>query len=90
MAVQTTFGRHPANMIMVDGVGWRTRVIPALIGQVMAASLLIQAAHWSSEVAGGGLAATTVLAVAAASGRSRWSLGRPENHAPGGKWKRGQ
>jgi membrane-associated phospholipid phosphatase len=46
--------------------------IPALGGGLMAVSLLLQAAHWSTDIAGGALLATGVLAVASASRGRRW------------------
>jgi len=46
--------------------------IPALGGGLMAVSLLLQAAHWSTDIAGGVLLATGVLAVASASRWRRW------------------
>ena len=57
--------------------GW-IWLIPALGGSLMGASLLLQAAHWSTDVVGGGLLATGVLAVATASGWTRWSHGWSE------------
>ncbi len=46
--------------------------IPALGGGLMAVSLLLQAAHWSTDIAGGILLATGVLAVASAPRWRRW------------------
>jgi membrane-associated phospholipid phosphatase len=46
--------------------------IPALGGGLMAVSLLLQAAHWSTDIAGGVLLATGILAVASASRWRRW------------------
>lgn len=46
--------------------------IPALGGGLMAVSLLLQAAHWSTDIAGGVLLATGVLAVASAPRWRRW------------------
>ena len=48
-------------------------LIPALGGGLMGACLLLQAAHWSTDVVGGGLLGIGVLAVTTASGWSRWS-----------------
>jgi membrane-associated phospholipid phosphatase len=47
-------------------------LIPAAGGGLMGASMLVQAAHWSTDVVGGALLATGVLAVVIASGWSRW------------------
>jgi membrane-associated phospholipid phosphatase len=38
----------------------------------MGASLLLDAAHWATDIVGGGLLATAVLAIASANGASRW------------------
>jgi hypothetical protein len=46
---------------------------------VMGAGLLLQAAHRSTDVVGGGLLGIGVLAVATASGWTRWSHPRLEN-----------
>jgi undecaprenyl-diphosphatase len=45
-------------------------LIPAFGGAVMGAALLLQAAHWATDIVGGGLLATAVLVIA--SGASRW------------------
>jgi membrane-associated phospholipid phosphatase len=47
-------------------------LIPAFDGAVMGASLLLDAAHWATDIVGGGLLATAVLAIASANGASRW------------------
>jgi membrane-associated phospholipid phosphatase len=54
-------------------------LVPAAGGSLMGASLLLQAAHWSTDIVGGGLFATGVLAVTTASGWSRWSHGGPKD-----------
>jgi membrane-associated phospholipid phosphatase len=46
-----------------------------LAGTLMGAALLVQAAHWSTDVLGGGLLAIGVLAAASVSGWCEWSLG---------------
>jgi membrane-associated phospholipid phosphatase len=55
-------------------------LIPALAGGLMGACLLVQAAHWSTDIVGGGLLAVGVLTAVTAFGWDRWSLGPPENH----------
>ena len=47
-------------------------LIPAAGGGLVGASMLLQAAHWSTDVVGGALLATGVLAVVIATGWSRW------------------
>jgi len=61
-------------------VGRWVWLVPALGGCLMGASLLIQAAHWSTDVLGGGLLASGVLTAVSASGWHHWSQGRPINH----------
>ena len=52
---------------------------PALGGGLMGACLLLQAAHWATDVVGGSLLGIGVLAVTSASGWTRWSHKRLEN-----------
>jgi membrane-associated phospholipid phosphatase len=47
-------------------------LIPAAGGGLVGAAMLLQAAHWSTDVVGGALLATGVLAVVIALGWSRW------------------
>ena len=54
-------------------------LIPAFGAGLMGASLLLQAAHWFTDVVAGGLLATAVLAVAIASGASGWLHDQPLN-----------
>lgn len=51
-------------------------LLPALGGCLMGACLLIQAAHWATDVVGGALLSSSILAFAADPGWSRWSSGR--------------
>jgi len=48
---------------------------PALAGGVMGAALMVQAAHWATDIVGGGLLAAAVLATVSAVGRNGWSQG---------------
>ena len=54
-------------------------LLPALGGGLMGACLLLEAAHWATDVVGGGLLGIGVLAVTTASGWTRWSHTRLEN-----------
>jgi membrane-associated phospholipid phosphatase len=58
-------------------------LIPALVGGLMGVCILVQAAHWSTDVVGGGLLAVGVLTAVTASGWDRWSLGPPGNQLSG-------
>lgn len=54
-------------VLLIPAVGrWSRWLLPAAVGSVMAAALLIQAAHWASDVLGGALLGTAVLAGATA------------------------
>ncbi len=53
-------------------------ILVALVGVVMGASILVQAAHWSTDVLGGGLLAVGVLTAASVSGWRQWSQGPTE------------
>jgi membrane-associated phospholipid phosphatase len=63
-------------LMMRPRVGRLVWLIPAFGGVLMGASLLLQAAHWSTDITGGGLLATGVLAIVIASGASRWMHGQ--------------
>ncbi|HEX2805765.1 MAG TPA: phosphatase PAP2 family protein [Kineosporiaceae bacterium] len=52
--------------------GW---LIPGFAAATMGTALVIEAAHWASDVVGGGLLASAVLATASATGFSGWSAG---------------
>jgi undecaprenyl-diphosphatase len=54
-------------LVMEPHAGWWIWLIPALGGALMGASLLLQAAHSSSDLLGGGLLAASVLSVASIS-----------------------
>jgi membrane-associated phospholipid phosphatase len=55
-------------------------IIAALAGGLMGVCLLLQAAHWLTDLVGGGLLAVLVLCVAAASSWSRRLPDRPRNN----------
>ena len=50
-------------------------LIPGLVALVMAVCIMLQAAHWSTDVVGGGVLATGILVAVSASGWPRWSHG---------------
>jgi len=56
----------------------------ALLGTLMAAALLVQAAHWMTDLVGGGLAGVTVLATVIALGGRDWTAhsGKTRGRAP--------
>ena len=58
-------------------MGWPKWLIPVFGGALMGASLLLQAAHWFTDIVGGALLATVLLA--AASGLSNWMNNRSRN-----------
>jgi len=58
-------------------MGWPKWLIPVFGGVLMGASLLLQAAHWFTDIVGGALLATVLLA--AASGLSNWMNNRSRN-----------
>jgi membrane-associated phospholipid phosphatase len=68
-----------AVLIALPKAGWWIWLIPAAGGFLMATALLLQAAHWATDVIGGGLLATAALAAAIASGWSRWALAELED-----------
>ena len=59
-------------MLAQPPVGRWAWLIPALAGGLMGASLLLEAAHWSADIVGGGLLAAGALAIAAPCW-SRWA-----------------
>jgi membrane-associated phospholipid phosphatase len=66
-----------AALVVLPRAGLWVWLIPALAGALMGTALLLQAAHWSTDIVGGALLATSVLAVTTASGWSRWLRARP-------------
>jgi len=54
-------------------------LVPAVSGGLMAVCLLLQAAHWSTDIVGGALLATSVLAVASAQRWRGWLHGSGQN-----------
>jgi membrane-associated phospholipid phosphatase len=58
-------------------VGRWVWLIPALVGVLMGASLVVQAAHWSTDILGSGLLATVVLIGASSSYWHKWSRVQP-------------
>lgn len=58
--------------------------LPGGIGVLMAGSLVVQGAHWATDVLGGALLAVTVLAAASAAGCGGLitPAGRPSNRKP--------
>jgi len=66
-------------------------LIPAVGAGLMGVSLVLQAAHWLTDVVGGGLLATAVLAIAIASGGSRLIHDQSLNdHESAGSEEKGQ
>jgi membrane-associated phospholipid phosphatase len=57
--------------------GWWVWIIAGLAGGLMGVCLLLQAAHWLTDLVGGSLLAVVVLSVATASGWRRWLHDRP-------------
>jgi len=65
-----------AVLVLQPRASWWLWLIPALLGCVMGASLVIQSAHWVTDVLGAGLLATGVLIAVSASGWCQWSQRR--------------
>jgi undecaprenyl-diphosphatase len=64
-------------MLLAPGARWWWWLATLLLGTLMAAALLVQTAHWVTDVAGGGLVGVTVLATMIALGADRWSAAAP-------------
>jgi membrane-associated phospholipid phosphatase len=62
-------------LVTQPAVGRWIWLIPALVGTLMGAALVVQATHWSTDVVGGALLAVGVLAATTAAGWHRWSRG---------------
>jgi membrane-associated phospholipid phosphatase len=59
-------------LLLRPGGRWWCWLPTLLLGASMATALVVQAAHWATDVIGGGLVGVTVLATVAALG-DRWS-----------------
>jgi membrane-associated phospholipid phosphatase len=90
--VGSTGGSYPSGHVitlivslgLVVLVAWprarrRVWLVPALAGGLMGICLLLQAAHWFTDIVGGILLAVVVLSVATASCWTRWLPDRPRN-----------
>jgi membrane-associated phospholipid phosphatase len=72
--------------MMLAPAGQRWRWLPTfLVGTLMAIALLVQAAHWFTDVLGGGLVGVAVLASLVASGTDRWCAKRWRAPASAGR-----
>jgi membrane-associated phospholipid phosphatase len=59
-------------LLLGPGRRWWWWSVTLLLGALMAGALVTQAAHWTTDVVGGGLDAVTVLAIMVALGADRW------------------
>jgi membrane-associated phospholipid phosphatase len=64
-------------LLASGGRRWLRWSAPLLLGTLMAAALLVQAAHWGTDVVGGGLEAVMVLTTMLALGADRWCAPAP-------------
>jgi membrane-associated phospholipid phosphatase len=68
-------------MLLRPGARWGRWLVPLVLGTLMAAALLLEAAHWVSDLLGGALLGVTILAAVAALDADRWSAaGRGRDH----------
>lgn len=65
-------GAGLAVLLVSPSAGRWVWIIAVLAGGLMATCLLLQAAHWLTDLVGGSLLAVVILSVATASGGSRW------------------
>ena len=68
-----------ATMLLGPAQRWSWWLATLLLGTLMAAALIVQAAHWATDVVGGGLVGVTVLAVLSALGLDRWGAPAPSH-----------
>jgi membrane-associated phospholipid phosphatase len=66
-------------MLLGPAQRWSWWLATLLLGTLMAAALIVQAAHWATDVVGGGLVGVTVLAVLSALGLDRWGAPAPSH-----------
>ncbi len=64
-------------MLVPDRHRWRW-LVPLLLGPLMGVALLLQAAHWLTDVVGGALVGVTILATVTALGARQWWHGVPQ------------
>jgi len=64
-------------MLLVPGCRWWWWLGALLLGTLMAAALLVEAAHWVTDLVGGGLLGITVLATVIAMGADRRPAAKP-------------
>jgi membrane-associated phospholipid phosphatase len=64
-------------MLVGPGGRWWSWLTTLLLGTMMGAALLLQAAHWVTDVVGGGLVGVTMLATMLALRADRWCADAP-------------
>ena len=62
-------------LLLRPGGAGRWWPVPLVLGTSMAVALVVQAAHWATDVIGGGLACVLVLAAVVAVDADRWAAG---------------
>jgi membrane-associated phospholipid phosphatase len=72
-----------AVLVVKPRVGRWIWLIPGLTAILMGTSLVVQAAHWSTDVVGGGLLAVSVLAATTGTGWHQWSRGSRRQQSEG-------